>query len=262
MTILQALFLGTIQGLTEFLPVSSSGHLVFLPTLFGWEDQGLAFDVIVHLGSLTAVVIYFRQKLLELIKGFFSTGKKRQSERRLAWLIGLSIFPAGIIGYILDSNSRSTTVVAVSLIVWGIVLGIADHLAKKRKDQTSLDAVKPWQVAAISFAQAIALIPGTSRSGITMTAGLFTGLSKKAAAEFSFLMSVPIILIAGIVKVLEYIQDGGEQMAIGALLAGFLAAAVSGFIAIAGLMKLIQKWSFQPFMWYRIAVGILILLLL
>lgn len=264
MTILQAIILGIIQGITEFLPVSSSGHLIFLPTLFGWEDQGIAFDVFVHLGSLVAVVFYFREKLWQLIRSFFTIFTKTPSvDYRLAWFIVLSIIPAGVVGLLLKTNTRSALVVGINLIFWGVVLGLADWYQKHREKQgkigVDVNNMKLWQVAVIAIAQAIALVPGTSRSGITMTAGLFSKLSRKAAAEFSFLMSVPIITLAGLLKIVELVQTGLGDLQISALLVGFISAACSGFLAIAGLMKLIQKSGFMPFVWYRIIIGILVL---
>ena len=263
MTMFQAIFLGVIQGITEFLPVSSSGHLIFLPTLFGWQDQGIAFDVMVHLGSLVAVVVYFRKKIWQLMQAFFSTDKSKKSDRLLSWFIIISIIPAGVIGLLLKSNSRSALVVGISLIFWGLVLGAADLYAKKRKKTgADINNLKLWQIICISFAQAIALIPGTSRSGITMTAGLFSGLTKKAAAEFSFLMSVPIIAAAGILKTKEFIEVGFGDITFGVLFIGCISAAISGWFAIAGLMKIIQKWSFMPFVVYRVIIGVIILVTL
>lgn len=265
MTAIQAIVLGLIQGLTEFLPVSSSGHLVFVPVLFGWADQGLVFDVVVHVGTLTAVVFYFRKKIWQLFCALISKNASANRERRLAWFIVLSIFPAGIAGYFLGQiGGRSAYLVAWSLIGWGIVLGIADWASRRRarlgKTQTDLLHMRWWQVAIIACAQAIALIPGTSRSGISMTAGLFSGLTKHAAAEFSFLMSVPIIAAAGLVKILEVTEQGGIAAEALPLALGFIAAALSGIAAIWTLMKIIQKWNYQPFVWYRILVGVLILL--
>lgn len=266
MSIIQAITLGIIQGLTEFLPVSSSGHLIFIPVLFGWQDQGIAFDVVVHLGSLLAVVVYFRKKLGQLIRAFFSRNTAYASDRRLAWFVGLSIIPAGAVGYFLETNSRSALVVGISFIVWGIMLGIADWYQKQRvktgKKETDVNHLSKKQVLLIAVAQAIALIPGTSRSGITMTAGLGSGLSKKAAAEFSFLMSVPIIFLAGMMKVLEFVEQGSAGVSAGALSAGFIAAGLSGFLAITGLMKLIQSRGFLPFVVYRVIIGALILIFL
>jgi len=266
MTILQAIILGSIQGLTEFLPVSSSGHLIFVPHLFGWADQGLTFDVIVHLGSLVAVVWYFRERLMSITKAFFSNKRRRmtddglQREYTFVWFIILSIIPALIVGLLFefsDVEIRSSLVVALGLIGWGIILGAADiYSSRLRMHRTNIT----WRTALfIGCAQAIALIPGTSRSGSTMTAGLFLKLTKKDAAEFSFLMSVPVIAIAGALKTVQFFQSGGESIALLSLIVGFFAAAVSGYTAIWGLMKIIQKWSFMPFVVYRIVVGLLIL---
>lgn len=266
MNLLHAIILGFIQGLTEFLPVSSSGHLVFLPKIFGWGDQGLSFDVILHLGSLTAVVIYFRNKLWKMIKGVVLVkSKKYKVERKLAWLIVLTIIPAGIIGLLfndwIETNLRSSVVIGVGLIFWGMILYFAEKFNQKSEIK-NLKSLNWKQALFIGCAQAIALIPGTSRSGITMTAGLFSKLDKKSVAEFSFLMSVPIILLAGALNFLDLIKVGLGDLTLGILLVGFLSAFFSGLVAIAGLMKIIQKWSFKPFVVYRVVVGILILLLL
>jgi len=267
MDIFQAATLGIIQGVTEFLPVSSSGHLIFIPKIFGWTDQGLAFDAVVHLGTLLAVVIYFRKKLWMLTKGFFGVkgDEGLQNSRKLAWLLILTIIPAGLVGLFfgdwIENNLRQAWVVGVGLIGWGIVLGIADMVSRNPRLK-GLESLGWVRALFIGCAQAIALIPGTSRSGITMTAGLFSGLSKKDAAEFSFLMSVPIILLGGGLKVLELFEGGLADVQITPLVVGFVASALSGFVAIAGLMKIVQKWSFMPFVAYRIVVGALILIFL
>ena len=270
MTILHAIVLGIIQGLTEFLPVSSSGHLVFVPAFLGWSDQGLSFDVVVHLGSLLAVLIYFREKIWGIISSLWKRNAEAKLNRILGFLLLLSIFPAGLVGLFaeewIETIFRSTTVVAITLIGWGLVLYLADkynqRLQKRRIHLADVHEMSWRQVAIISCAQALALIPGTSRSGITMTAGLFGKLSKTGAAEFSFLMSVPVILIAGAVKVLDLVQQGFGDISVSILSAGFIASAVSGFLAIWGLMKIIQKWSFAPFAVYRVVVGIAILIFL
>lgn len=273
MTAFQAIILGIVQGIGEFLPISSSGHLIFLPKFFGWQDQGLAFDMIAHLGTLLAVITYFRHKLWVLFTSIFTDDKKHQMERRLIWLIAVSTIPAAIVGFflgdIIETEFRSPHIIGVGLIVWGIVLGLADryshNINKKKKDlseKTMLKDLSWWQVIGMGCAQAIALIPGTSRSGITMTAGLFSGLSRKAASEFSFLMSIPIISLAAGVKLVGVVQHGANGTDPLLLFVGFLSAAVSGFFAIAILMKIIQKWSFMPFVIYRIIVGTLIICLL
>ena len=263
----QAVFLGVVQGITEFLPVSSSGHLIFLPKLFGWQDQGLAFDVIVHLGTLLAVVVFFREKLWNIAKSFLTFGKKESDilNRRLGFLIILSIIPAGVAGLLfegwIETNLRSASVVGVGLVFWGIILGLSDLFNKKleEQDKTELEQMNWKEMLIVACAQAIALIPGTSRSGITMTAGLFSKLKKDTAAEFSFLMSVPIIFLAGMMKVIELIQVGLQDMSMMSLVVGFLASAVSGFFAIWGLMKVIKQRGFLPFVVYRVIIGVLIL---
>lgn len=274
MTVLQALVLGTIQGLTEFLPISSSGHLIFIPKIFGWSDQGLAFDAIVHVGSLMAVIVYFREKIFNILRALLKNKawnmKHGTSDlKRLGWLIVLTIIPAGLVGFFfndwIESALRATWIIGVGLIGWGVLLGLADWYGKKlQQDKASknLDKINWKQALFIGCAQAIALIPGTSRSGITMTAGLFSKLDKKSAAEFSFLMSVPIIALGGGLKVIELIQQGMGDLSVLVLITGFVASAISGFLAIWGLMKIIQKWSFLPFVFYRIVVGLLILVFL
>lgn len=268
MTYLQAIVLGVIQGLTEFLPVSSSGHLVILPQVFGWADQGLGFDVVVHLGTLVAVVVYFRKMLWSIIRALATRDSAAARERRLGGLLVLSIIPAGVAGLLgdawIEEHVRSVTVIAWNLIGWGVVLYLADRYYRASiangKQLTETRDLGVKQALSVAFAQALALIPGTSRSGITMTAGLFSGLTKTAAAEFSFLMSVPIIGLAGAKKILDLVSLGLGDLSLGVLAAGFVAAAVSGFVAISGLMVIIRRWSFTPFVVYRVLLGIALLI--
>jgi len=298
MTIPHALTLGIIQGLTEFLPISSSGHLVFLPVLFGWEDQGLAFDAMLHVGTLVAVVFYFRKKLWEIfvgmkqIRGLYADDANHAdmsipdssfrilTSRRLGWLLLLSTIPAVVVGFLLQKvvqiEIRSTAVIGFNFIFWGVILYIADRYnnnlhknnllvlnsAKPDSQSPSLQSIGWKQTLFIGCAQAVALIPGVSRSGITMTAGLFSKFDKKSAAEFSFLMSVPIIAMAGGLKVFQLFRYGLLDLQIHSLVIGFVASMVSGFFAIHWLMKIIQKYSFLPFVVYRIVVGLLILVFL
>lgn len=264
MTIFQALVLGIIQGITEFLPVSSSGHLIFLPALLRWPDQGLAFDVVVHLGTLAAVVWYFRRKLHSLILSILRPSKALQGERRLVFFLVLSIIPAGLAGLFLgdwiQGYARSATWVAYGLIGWGVVLGGADWYSRTRLvPAKALGTIRSKDVLVIALAQALALLPGTSRSGITMTAGLFQGFSRQAVAEFSFLMSIPVIGLAGAVKLLEVWKNGWVGVEPITLAVGFVAAAVSGLLAIWGMFKTIQRFSFLPFVIYRVVIGVLIL---
>ena len=267
MTAIQAIVLGAIQGLTEFLPISSSGHLIFIPTLFGWEDQGVAFDVVVHLGTLTAVVVYFRNTLWKLIRAFFSFDPHSAGERRFAWLLLCSVIPAAIVGIVLDTDRlRTAAVVGTSLLVWGVVLGIADYYHRRlvARGVSLIDTkhIKKTHIMCIAIAQAVSLIPGTSRSGITMTAGLFAGLDKKTAASCSFLMGVPVIFLAGMVKLAEVVQVGVVSVSLTSLGIGFIVSAISGMAAMSVLMNIITKWSFFPFAVYRVIVGILILIFL
>lgn len=263
MNLFQAAFLGVIQGITEFLPVSSSGHLIFLPKLFGWSDNGLAFDTVIHLGTLVAVTVYFRKKFWLIINSLFRKkeyGEQNLEYRKLGWLILLSVIPAAVTGFFfggwLENTLRSAGVVGFSMIFWGLILYIADAKGKKNLDKLS------WKKSLfIGCAQAIALIPGTSRSGIVMTAGLFSKLSKESAVEFSFLMSAPIIFLAGASQFFKLASDGLNEPW-PALAIGLISAAIGGLIAIDVLLKIVKSWSFLPFVAYRVILGILILVFL
>jgi len=269
MSVLQAILLGVVQGFTEFLPVSSSGHLIFIPKLFGWPDQGISFDVFIHLATLLAVVVFFRQKIWSILKSCVQYKSQKQEDtqnRKLFGLIILSIIPAGLVGFFggdwIEENLRSPIIVAIDMIFWGLVLGAAEWWSNKKNNVQNLADMNLKKTSLIGVAQALALLPGTSRSGITITSGMFAGLTKKAAAEFSFLMSIPIIALAGAADVLKMIENGVGEMGVAPLVAGFVAAAVSGFLAITLLLKIIEKWSLKPFVVYRIIIGILILIVL
>lgn len=267
MNYIQALILGIIQGLTEFLPVSSSGHLILFPQLFGWADQGIAFDVVLHLGTLVAVVVFLRKKLWLIIKSFFNIKNKEElvvNNRYLGWLLIISIIPAGLAGLFFNSwiedTLRSPLIVAGTLIFWGIILWLSDNYSQRQIEKRNIEKLNWKNALFIGCAQALALIPGTSRSGITMTAGLFSKLDRKFTAEFSFLISVPIIFLAGLVALKDLIGIGIGNINFSYLLVGFLSAMVSGFIAVWGMMKIIQKWNFKPFVIYRVLLGLIIIL--
>lgn len=253
MSLFQAAILGLIQGLTEFLPISSSGHLIFLPKLLGWQDQGVAFDAIVHLGTLLAVLLFFRGRIKILLT----------SDRRLTVLLILSVIPAVILGLVLETQSRSAILIAINLIIWGIVLGIAEYYhryrERKAKPLEELSTLSAGKMTFIACAQALALLPGTSRSGITLSAGIFSSLTKKTAAELSFLMSIPVIVLAGGAKAVEVTQVGLGNISVAALLVGVITSALSGILAIWLLFRIIERWSLYPFVVYRIIIGILIL---
>ncbi|MBT3419334.1 MAG: undecaprenyl-diphosphatase UppP [Candidatus Magasanikbacteria bacterium] len=263
MEIMQAIVLGIVQGITEFLPVSSSGHLIFIPKIFGWQDQGILFDITVHVGTLLAVICFLRKRIATLIQGFFSTKKEYTKERRLAWFILISMVPTAIVGILVKTNNRSALVIGISFIVWGVILGVADRYQAKRERQHKIETetkdISFKQMSVMAIAQVIALIPGTSRSGITMTGGLFSHMSKKAAAEFSFLMSIPIIAAAGVLGVLDVSSHAMQSQDIFILIIGLITSFVSAMIAMWGFMKVISKWSYMPFVVYRVLVGIAIL---
>lgn len=256
MDIIQAIALAVLQGLTEFLPVSSSAHLILLPVLVGWEDQGLAFDVAVHVGTLTAVVAFYRKDLAKIITAWSRSvvGKGMTDDAKLAWYVVLGTIPVGLVGItlpdVVETVFRSPLVIAGATIVFAFLLWFAEKQAKEQRSTiTLLDAV------IIGLFQAIALIPGTSRSGITITAGLMTGLRREHAARFSFLLSIPVIALAGMVKGLELYKSAvpvqWDMIAIGVVL-----SAIVAYISIGWFLKLLDKVGMMPFVFYRLILGI------
>jgi undecaprenyl-diphosphatase len=262
MSLLHAFVLGLLQGLGEFLPISSSAHLIIAPWLFKWADPGLGFDVALHWGTLLAVVAYFWQDVWLIIKGFFHSllpstrDMKENIYQKLAWLLIIASVPGAIIGYLLESKAetafRSPLLVAVDLAVFGLVIWWADLAGAKQKN---LDRISKMDSLWIGLSQALAIIPGVSRSGATIGTGLFLGFKRADAARFSFLMSIPIIFGAGLVS-LKHFHDG---VTTGELLVGFVTAAVFGFLSIKYLLKYLANHSFKVFVWYRLAVTALIL---
>ena len=252
---LQIIILALIQGLTEFLPISSSGHLILPAELLGWRDQGLAFDVAVHVGTLAAVLIYFRNDIGRLIVAWFTSLRGESSQDSLlAWNIIWATVPVGIVGLLfedfIEAHLRSVAVIAATTIIFGLLLGWADKTGKRSKSISEL-GLSPAII--IGCAQAVALIPGTSRSGITMTAGLALGFTRQAAARFSFLLSIPVITLSGGFKTFELVEEGGaDWFALG--LGSFLAA-VSAFACIYWFLKLIDRIGMWPFVVYRLLLG-------
>ena len=253
----QIFFLAILQGLTEFLPISSSGHLALVPHLTGWADQGLAFDVAVHVGSLLAVLWYFRKELYPLTSAWFNSVLKRlhTSESRLAWAVIFGTIPTGLAGLIaggyIDANLRSTQVIAAATVLFGLLLGMSDITGRRERDEYALR----WQdVLIIGLGQALALIPGTSRSGITITMGLFMGLTRQAAARFSFLLSIPIITLAGGVKTIELIQQA-EPVVWSNLLLGAAFSGISAYLCIHAFISLLDRIGMWPFVIYRLLLG-------
>jgi len=256
-TIWQAVVLGLVQGLGEFLPISSSAHLVLVPWLFRWPDPGLAFDVALHLGTLVAVVAFFWRDWLKLFlgacKGF------RTKEGRLFWCLVLASLPGAAAGYLLEDYAetvfRTPELIAVMLILMGMILYLADRRGEKKTD---IGRVTLWQSLLIGISQALAIIPGVSRSGITMTTGLLTGLTREGAARFSFLLSAPIIFGAGVVKMPELLTQPG--MIDAPFLVGVLVSALSGVASIGFLLRYVQTKDYLPFVWYRFLLGGVVLL--
>ena len=222
MDYLHAVYLALLQGFTEFLPISSSAHLVLLPKIFGWEDQGLAFDVAVHVGTLFAVTAYFRHDIFRLLGAWLRSLEHRQmtSDAKLVWFVLLGSVPLAMFGLLfhdyIEMYLRAPLIIAATTIGFGVLLGVADLRGKKLRSEASLEYL---DIVWIGFAQVLALIPGTSRSGITMTAALALGLTRSAAARFSFLLSIPAIMMAGAYESLKLVQQP-LPVAWGALLLG------------------------------------------
>jgi|TARA_B100000780_G_C21019503_1_gene408538 undecaprenyl-diphosphatase len=261
MEYIQIFALALLQGLTEFLPISSSAHLILLPVIAGWEDQGLAFDIAVHVGSLTAVVFYFRKTLETLSIDWVSSIKQRSmvGESRLAWALLLGTIPVGLsglmLGNLIEINLRNPLVIATATILFGLILGWADWRSKQDRDEHHLSI---FDILFIGIAQAIALIPGTSRSGITITAGLLLGLTREAASRFSFLLSIPVIILAGSLKTLQLLQsDVPADWA--AIVLGTILSALSAYLCINVFLKVIEKIGMWPFVIYRLFIGAILL---
>jgi len=260
MTWLQLILIALIQGLTEFLPISSSAHLILLPQILEWQDQGPLIDVMAHFGSLFAVMAYFRKDVVDILKGVGDLlQRKLNVNSALALNLILSTPPALLLGFTLsvtelDAAIRSPLIIAITTIVFGILLWLSDVMAKDDKPVSDLT----WRGAVgLGLAQSLALIPGTSRSGITMTAGRTLGLSREAAARFSMLMSLPIIGAGGLYATLKlFSAEAGEQTA---TLANGLVVAGLSFVAAYACIALFMKWvgriGFLPFMLYRLALG-------
>lgn len=260
MDVVQVVVLALVQGLTEFLPISSSAHLVLVPVLLGWQDQGLTFDVAVHVGSLFAVVGYFRLELWRMAVDWLRsiTGGAATEQSRLAWLVVLGTIPAVLAGLVLNryvDAFRSPLVIAATTIGFGMLLWWADRHGAKRRSETTL----LWRDALlIGIAQAAALVPGTSRSGVTMTAGLWLGLTRAGAARFSFLLAVPLIAAAGLLKGLEAVSDPARTDWFLLCLATALAA-LSAYSCIHLFLKLVERVGMLPFVIYRLLLGGVIL---
>lgn len=265
--LIQGIVLGAVQGLAEFLPVSSSGHLILVPTLLHWEDQGLAFDVILHLGTLIALLWCFWSDLLALAKNAVipsASKDERVHARDLIIKVMAAALPALVVGFFLndwiEAHARNAMLVAFDLAVWASVLWYADSRAKAVADSSMLNAKISWtQALAVAFSQPLALLPGTSRSGITITAGLLSGMPRALAARFSFFVSIPVTAAAGGYGLLKLAMHGGIEYPL-KLAVGFVTAAATGIFAIRLLLRYVSKDSYVPFVFYRYALAIVVLL--
>jgi undecaprenyl-diphosphatase len=266
-TLLAAIIMGIVQGLTEFLPVSSSGHLIIVPYLLGIRDpfiKSLEFSVILHIGTLIALLIYFRSDWLRLVPAFFAVIRDRSlagdPDRRLAILIAIATVPAAIIGFLfhdLEDAIREIGLVAVTLVIGGAILWLAERSGKRQKLALDLSFV---QALAIGAAQAIALVPGISRSGISISAGLFAGLRRDEAARFSFLMATPITAAAAAYEVVKTVRGDGVPIQAGPMVAGLVMSFVFGVLAIAVLLRFLRTRSTDVFVAYRIILAAVVLI--
>jgi undecaprenyl-diphosphatase len=271
MSELEALLLGIVQGLTEFLPISSSGHLILVPWLQDYTflrehpDFNKTFDVALHIGTLVAVLSYFRRDLIAMTIGFVRTLRTRTIEtrdERLAWVIAVGTVPAVIAGGLgedwIDDNLGEPWMIGILLIVFGLILWDSD----KRPQDKPIEAVGLREGLYIGIAQAIALAPGVSRSGVTISAGRYLRLDRDAAARISFLLLAPVTAGAGALKAYEAIKEGLPDGVVGPMIVGTIAAAVSGYLAIAGLLALVRRHSYDIFVVYRLLAGAGVLILI
>lgn len=262
--LVQAVVLGIVQGLTEFLPVSSSGHLIVVPALLGWDDpfiESLAFSVMLHLGTLIALLAFFRADWLRLVPAWFASFRDRRiggdPDRRLAWLLAISTIPAVIVGLLLndliETAFREARLVAVTLVVGAAILWLAERVGARTK---GIGDLSTRGALGIGIAQAAALVPGISRSGISISAGLFAGLNREAAARFSFLMATPITAGAGAYETGKLLTgEAGVDVQVAPLVAGMLAALVAGLAAIAILLRFLRTHPTTIFILYRLVLA-------
>lgn len=259
MSTFHAIILAIIQGITEFLPISSSAHLVLVPRFLGWPDQGLQFDAAIHIGTLAAVVAYFRQQLSAMAQAWIASVRGRQSrDGHLAWAVLWGTIPVGLVGLLfndyIEQHFRDPVLIATTLAGFGVLLWLADRLGRRQRDEYSVS----WGDAAIiGLAQALALVPGTSRSGVTMTAGLGVGLTREAAARYSFLLAVPGTALAGAYETLKMLR-ATSAIEWQPVIVGIVVAGVTGFLCIHFLLRFIQRIGMLPFTLYRLLLAAVI----
>ena len=267
MSFLQAIVLGIVQGLTEFLPISSSGHLRIVPAFLGWEDPGAAFTAVIQLGTMAAVVLYFRADLWRIARAWVASlrdpARRRELDARLGWYLVFGTIPICVFGLAfkdqIENGARDLYVIGTTLIALGLLLLVAERVSRRERE---IDTITRRDAIVIGFAQALALIPGVSRSGATITAGLFLGFDRVAAARFSFLLSVPAVVLSGLFE-LRGVVDGSAEGAIGIgpTAVATLLAFVSGYASIAFLLKFLTTHTTGVFVAYRVVLGAAVLVL-
>ncbi len=264
MSTVEALVLGLVQGLTEFLPISSSGHLRIVPALLGWEDPGAGFTAVIQLGTMAAVLIYFRADLWRIARAWLGElripYRQRSHDANLGWFIVLGTIPISIFGFAfkdqIESGARSLYLIGSALILFSFVMLLAEHLGRRRRPIEDMNGRDGFY---IGMAQSLALIPGVSRSGATISAGLLRDFDRVAAARYSFLLSVPAVVLSGLFELRKVGEAGGPS--VGATVVATLVAFVSGYAAIAWLIRYLGHHSLRVFVVYRIALGALVLVL-
>ncbi|MEJ5306414.1 MAG: undecaprenyl-diphosphate phosphatase [Ignavibacteria bacterium] len=264
--IIKAIVLGIVQGLTEFLPISSTAHLRIVPSLFGWEDPGAAFSAVIQIGTMLAVIIYFLKDLIRIYKkvitNLFEKKFITDIDSKLGWYIIIGTIPIIIFGLalekLIENEFRSLYVISFSLIFFAIILALAEKFSKKNLDMSELTLPK---ALIVGIAQAFALIPGASRSGVTITGGLFAGLNRETAARFSFLLSVPAVLLSGVYEFYKILPELTHQGIVSLVIATAFSF-LSGILAIELLLRYLRTHSTYVFIWYRIILGILLLVLI
>lgn len=266
MTWYEAIVYGIVQGLTEFLPISSSGHLLLVPAFFGWEDPGALFTAVIQLGTMLAVVIYFWRDLLGIattwVRSWWTPSLRRERDARMGWYLVIGTIPIVIFGFIfkdqIETAARSLYIVGTTLIVFGVILGLIDWLSRRVRD---IESVNRNDAIVVGLAQALALIPGVSRSGATISAGLLLGFNREAAARFSFLLSIPAIVLSGLYGLYGELGGSTGGVGTGALIIATVVSFIVGYAAIAFLLRWLARHSLYIFVVYRVALGVIVLLL-
>jgi undecaprenyl-diphosphatase len=266
-SLLEAIVLGVAQGLTEFLPISSTAHLRIIPAFAGWPDPGAAFTAVTQLGTMTAVLLYFREDLIRISRAWLGSLRdpaiRRELDARIGWYIVLGTVPIGIFGVLfkdqIETGARDLYLIGVALIVLGLILLVAEKVGKRDR---SIEQIRTKDGFAVGMAQALALIPGVSRSGATITAGLFMGLDRTAAARFSFLLSIPAVVLSGLLELGSILsgEEGESTSAFGLVIATLLAF-ITGYASIAFLLRYLVNHSTGIFVAYRVVLGAVVLAL-